>query len=684
MAATRNRGVTKFHWVALVVLLLTLACALGLNGYVTGEVSGSGTVRPPGDDRQVPVAVRTGGPVVGPHAGTIDTARIPAKTVVLTFDDGPDPTWTPQVLDVLARHHVPGTFFLVGSEVVRHPDLVRREVAEGNEVGNHSFTHPDLTNIASWEQDWQVSQTQLALVGVTGKTTTLMRPPYSFSNDSLDDRAWQLVQELHDQGYITVLADLDGRDWERPGVPAIVRNSTPKNGRGAIVLLHDAGGDRSQTVKALDVLIPQLKAWRGRVLLWATQASVKVSFALAAILVLAGTLTLARLLLMVVFARRHGRARRTWVWGPPVTEPVSVVVPAYNEREGIEAAVRSLVASRHPVEVVVVDDGSTDGTAEIVEALDLPQVTLIRQENAGKPAALNHGVRAAEHDVVVLVDGDTRFEPETVARLVQPFADPDVGAVSGNAKVGNRQGLLGRWQHIEYVMGFNLDRRLYDVLQCMPTIPGAVGAFRRQALLDVGGVSDDTLAEDTDLTIAVVRAGWKVVYEQTARAWTEAPASWGQLWKQRYRWCYGTLQAMWKHRRAVVERGPSGRFGRRGLVAMALFQVLLPLAAPAMDAYLLYGVLFLDVRTTAILWGGFIAAQLLTAAYAFRLDGESLRPLWSLPLQQIVYRQLMYLVVVQSVFTAVYGVRLPWVKLRRTGDVVLPTDTPPDPVRAQR
>jgi cellulose synthase/poly-beta-1,6-N-acetylglucosamine synthase-like glycosyltransferase len=359
-----------------------------------------------------------------------------------------------------------------------------------------------------------------------------------------------------------------------------------------------------------------------------------------------------------------------------VTEAVSVVVPAYNEKEGIEAAIASLVASRHPLEVVVVDDGSTDGTAELVQSLILEQgweqVRLVRQENAGKPAALNTGIAAARHDLLVLVDGDTRFEPDTVAGLVQPLADPTVGAVSGNAKVGNRRGLLGRWQHIEYVMGFNLDRRLYDVLRCMPTVPGAIGAFRRTALLEVGGVSSDTLAEDTDLTAALVRAGWAVVYQDDARAWTEAPASWGQLWKQRYRWCYGTLQAMWKHRHAVLESGSSGRFGRRGLLAMLLFQVLLPLTAPAMDAFLLYGLLFLDLPTTLALWGGFQTAQLATAAYAFHLDHEPLRPLWTLPLQQIVYRQLMYLVVLQSVFTALAGLRLPWEKLRRTGDVHLP------------
>jgi cellulose synthase/poly-beta-1,6-N-acetylglucosamine synthase-like glycosyltransferase len=352
-----------------------------------------------------------------------------------------------------------------------------------------------------------------------------------------------------------------------------------------------------------------------------------------------------------------------------VTEPVSVVIPAYNEKEGMEGAIRSILGSEHAVEVIVVDDGSTDGTAELVDSLNLLGVTVIRKPNGGKPSALNVGIRAARHDLLVLVDGDTRFEPETVRRLVQPFADLRVGAVSGNAKVGNRRRMLGRWQHIEYVMGFNLDRRLYDVLQCMPTIPGAIGAFRRQVLVDVGGVSDDTLAEDTDLTASIVRAGWRVVYEDSARAWTEVPSSVRQLWKQRYRWCYGTLQAMWKHRRAVIERGPSGRFGRRGLFFLWLFQVVLPLTAPAMDAFLVYGLIFLDVRMTLLLWGGLMATQLLSAVVAFRLDGEPVRVLWALPLQQVVYRQLMYLIVLQSVFTAFSGIHLPWEKLRRTGEV---------------
>jgi cellulose synthase/poly-beta-1,6-N-acetylglucosamine synthase-like glycosyltransferase len=172
--------------------------------------------------------------------------------------------------------------------------------------------------------------------------------------------------------------------------------------------------------------------------------------------------------------------------------------------------------------------------------------------------------------------------------------------------------------------------------------------------------------------MALTRAGWHVVYEETARAWTEAPATLRQLWTQRYRWSYGTMQAMWKHRRAFVERGPSGRFGRLGLPFLALFQVVMPMAAPLIDVMALYGVFFYDQVQSAAAWLGMLALQFLTAFIAFRLDRESLRPIWVLPLQQFVYRQLMYLVVIRSALTALAGARLRWQKLRRTGDVAVP------------
>jgi cellulose synthase/poly-beta-1,6-N-acetylglucosamine synthase-like glycosyltransferase len=216
-------------------------------------------------------------------------------------------------------------------------------------------------------------------------------------------------------------------------------------------------------------------------------------------------------------------------------------------------------------------------------------------------------------------------------------------------------------------MGFNLDRRMFEIGECMPTIPGAIGAFRRGVLVDVGGVPSTTLAEDTDLTMAIVRSGWRVVYEESAIAWTEAPSTLRQLWRQRYRWCFGTMQAMWKHRRALLDRGASGRLGRRGLVYLIVFQFLLPLAAPAVDIYGLYGLLFLPWLTVAAVWFGFVLLQAFTAAYALRLDGERLGPLWTLPFQQIVYRQLMYLVVIQSTIAALAGIRLRWQRVARTG-----------------
>jgi cellulose synthase/poly-beta-1,6-N-acetylglucosamine synthase-like glycosyltransferase len=458
------------------------------------------------------------------------------------------------------------------------------------------------------------------------------------------------------------------------------------------VMMHDGGGDRSQTVEALKQLIPALQSngyhfatvshaigvgspwtpattWqrvRGTVITESVVASRWLVGLLRALFLIVGALAVLRVLVLLIFARRH--AKRQPPAAARVRPGVSIIVPAYNERAGIQACVRSLVASTYGTfEVIVVDDGSTDDTAALVEALALPPVRVIRQHNGGKPAALNTGTAAARYEILVLVDGDTVFEPDTLDRLVGPFADPAVGAVSGNAKVGNRRGLIGRWQHIEYVIGFNLDRRMFDVLKCMPTVPGAVGAFRAVALASVGGVSDDTLAEDTDITMALCRAGWLVVYAPEARAWTEAPATLGQLWRQRFRWCYGTLQSIWKHRRALVERGASGRLGRRGIPYLLVFQVLLPLLAPVIDVAAVFGLFTDDARTIGLTWLAFLGVQFVGAAYAFVLDGEQLRTLWALPIQQIVYRQLMYLVVIQSLASAAYGARLRWHKLHRTG-----------------
>jgi len=405
------------------------------------------------------------------------------------------------------------------------------------------------------------------------------------------------------------------------------------------------------------------------------QAADRAVAALAVLLTIASVLTVVRLSLLVGFAAAHRRrARRGPARQPRRQEPgyrpdVSVVIPAYNEAAGIAATIRSVVASRYRgrIEVIVVDDGSADGTAAIARSLGIPHVRVISQPNSGKPGALNRGIAEARSDILILVDGDTIFQADTIGRLIAPLAAADIGAVSGNTKVGNRRGFLGGWQHLEYVMGFNLDRRLFDMLGTIPTVPGAIGAFRRAALAAVGGASTDTLAEDTDLTMALCRSPWRVVYAPGAIAWTEAPASLRQLWRQRYRWSYGTMQAIWKHRRAVIEPGPSGRFGRYCLTYLALYHVLLPLIAPVVDVFSIYGLVFLNPVKVTLFWLTFVLLQALAGGYALRLDGERLRALWILPLQQIVYRQLMYLVTIQSVITALAGTRQRWQASSRIG-----------------
>jgi cellulose synthase/poly-beta-1,6-N-acetylglucosamine synthase-like glycosyltransferase len=404
--------------------------------------------------------------------------------------------------------------------------------------------------------------------------------------------------------------------------------------------------------------------------------SVRVAYALTvaisvALIVIAALVAL-RAVLLFALAGHHVRVTRGRT--PPDHVPsITIVVPAYNEEVGIERSVRSLAASEYPdFEVVIVDDGSTDRTAEIVSGLDLDVVRLVRQDNAGKAAALNTGIEVSDSEVVVMVDGDTIFEPGTLRTLVQPLADPEVAAVSGNTKVGNRRSLLGRWQHIEYVMGFNLDRRMYEVLQCTPTVPGAAGAFRRDVLAELGGVPSDTLAEDTDLTLAIGRAGHRVVYAENARAWTEAPSTLSALWRQRYRWSFGTMQAVFKHRGAVVSRDRrQRRIGHRALPYMLMFQIVLPALAPLIDLFALYGLLFTGAARTLVIWGAFNLVQLAIAAYGFRLDRERMSPLWALPLQQFVYRQLMYLVIIESSVSALQGVRSGWRHVPRTGDVVV-------------
>ncbi|MFF4346986.1 bifunctional polysaccharide deacetylase/glycosyltransferase family 2 protein [Streptomyces sp. NPDC001530] len=662
------------HWLLLILVLPLMFASLLFEGWTNNEVDAP---QPRHDCTEpVPKAVSQGGPVLRINGDKVKSASIPAHTVALTFDGGPDPVWTPRLLDLLRRHRAQATFFLFGSQAARYPELVRRIRAEGHEIGSNTYTGADLGASSAIRSRMELSLTQTALAGSGSVRTTLLRMPQTTSVDTLCGAEWKAARSAAANGYLLVAAD----KWNRKPSQGVIRqfSQTELAYKETEKLLNDRNIDKFTTVTAglrlpaVNTPVSTFERGQGKGLIWVSAMGHAFSSGMTWVLGVAGALGVLRLLTLVVFARAHVRRLTSFRPGAPrlreINDPVTILIPAYNEEAGIESTIHSLLASTHPyLQIIVIDDGSTDQTADLATWINDPRVMVIRQPNAGKAAALNTGLAHAMHEIVVMVDADTVFEPDAIYRLVQPLAHPAVGAVSGNTKVGNRRGLLGRWQHLEYVFGFNLDRRMFEVLECMTTVPGAIGAFRRDALMGVGGVSDDTLAEDTDLTMALWRAGWRVVYEESAIAWTEVPSSLRQLWRQRYRWCYGTIQAMWKHRRAVVELGPAGRFGRRGLSYLALFQVALPLMAPIVDLFALYGVLFLSPLQSAGVWLAFLVPQLICAGYALRLDGERVRALWSMPFQLFVYRQLMYLVVIQSLVAILLGTRLRWHRMDRSG-----------------
>jgi cellulose synthase/poly-beta-1,6-N-acetylglucosamine synthase-like glycosyltransferase/peptidoglycan/xylan/chitin deacetylase (PgdA/CDA1 family)/spore germination protein YaaH len=645
--------------------------------------------------------------------------------VALTFDDGPDAEWTPRVLDILKRERVLATFFIIGENGMENPELVRRVVAEGHDIGNHTFTHPNLGEIPGRLTDLELNATERLIESLTGRSTTLFRPPYfGDAEPTTPDEVDPVVRAQH-LGYITVGLHVDPDDWALPGVEEIVKKSVEgvtdqsadEDRRGQVVLLHDGGGDRSQTVQALPEIIHQLRARGYRFVTVSELAGLSQSQTMPVVPVQSGLVAradavsfyasslagwLIRLLFIVGLVLgvgrlliigglalaqwRRSRRRELTNAGEGFRPFISVIVPAYNEEKVIAKTIESLLGSDYePFEVIVVDDGSPDRTCEVVRARfgDDRRVKLYTKENGGKAEALNYGMRRARGEIIVALDADTVFPPRTLGAMARRFHDPKVGAVAGNAKVGNRINLVTRWQALEYVTSQNLDRRAFALLNCITVVPGAVGAWRRELLEGVGGFSSDTLAEDQDLTLRVRRLGYKVGYEEEAVAWTEAPDTFRGLTKQRFRWSFGTLQCMWKHRDALLRP----RYGALGFVALPnvwVFQILFPLVSPVMDLAFIWTMMqallerlehpaeqaLSNPKQVLFYYALFLAVDWLAAGFAFLLEKREQRSLlWWLPLQRFGYRQVMYVVMLKSLAAAARGALVGWGKLERKATV---------------
>src|SRR6266849_5774670 len=649
-----------------------------------------------------------------PLSFNIDQFGAANKKIALSFDDGPDPEWTPKILDVLKEKSVPGVFFVIGNMANQRPDILKREYAEGHEIGNHTFTHPKFDdNITHTEIRWQLNLTERLIESTLGAKSILFRPPYGI--DHQPEYAEEVAQLPYPQelGYLIVGQRIDPDDWsQRDGKPIpakeIVESVLRQADKGNIVLLHDGGGDRSQTLAALPQIIDALRAdgyqlvsvsdligkTRAQVMLplsaeeqfearadgfiftlfqW-SRFFIGIIFILGIVLVSGRTVIIG--LLALIEKLRPGHAVM-----PDPPPSVTVLIPAHNEENVIVQTVTSvLLSDLKDLRIIVVDDGSADKTGELLDVnfSHEPRVRIIHQVNRGKAAALNLAMSQADTEIVVTIDADTEIESDAISKLVRHFSNPTVGAVAGNVKVGNRSRWLTRWQALEYITSQNMEKRAFDLLNCITVVPGALGAWRKKAIEAAGGITADTVAEDADLTIGIRRLGWRISYDEQAIAWTEAPETPGALIRQRFRWTFGTLQSFWKHS-GTLFRPKYGTLGWIALPNIFVFQLALPLISPIIDLLFLGSVALWALENLHLSWLptihattddllrsvfffiGFLLIDVFTCVLAFALERkEDWTLLVPVLLQRFYYRQLMYVVLFRSVKEAVHGRPVGW------------------------
>ncbi len=640
------------------------------------------------------------------------------KQVVLTFDDGPDPEYTPKILKILKDENVPACFFVIGINAEDNLPLLRRIYNEGHEIGNHTFTHPNMATVSPDRALNEMDATRLLIESVTGHSTILFRAPYNADSEPTRAEELRPVALSRKDNYYTVGESIDPEDWE-PGVTAdsIYQRTIKeyeKNPAKGIILFHDAGGNRQATVDALPRIIHYFK---NKGIQFTTVASLlhkskdevmpvaksnllqldgdvagtvyfiqhffEAAFWLAIILGLLRVCVLGTMAFMQGRRSKKEKALLTFATDQPA---VSIIVPAYNEELNAVKTIYNLLQQQYPaIEIIFVDDGSKDKTYEVVSRAfeNESRVKVITKANGGKASALNTGIAMAGTAFVICIDADTQLKADAIAQLMKYFSLPVtvnkkgkvemVAAVAGNVKVGNERNILTKWQSIEYTTAQNFDRRAFDLINGITVVPGAIGAFRKKVIEEVGGFTTDTLAEDCDLTIRILKAGYRIRNCCEAVAITEAPETLNQFMKQRFRWSYGIMQSFFKHREACFNPRYKG-LGMLSLPNIFLFQIILPILAPIADLMLIASIILSgrqpqNLSHTLVFYLVFLLVDVFVSVFAFSFEKERISKLkWLIP-QRFVYRQLMYVVLFKALRKAVKGESQGWGVLKRTGNV---------------
>jgi cellulose synthase/poly-beta-1,6-N-acetylglucosamine synthase-like glycosyltransferase/peptidoglycan/xylan/chitin deacetylase (PgdA/CDA1 family)/spore germination protein YaaH len=632
--------------------------------------------------------------------------------IVLTFDDGPDPDYTPRILDILKREHCPAAFFVVGSMAEKNIQILRREFDEGHEIGNHTYFHPDISTISLQRVNLELTATRRIIEAVTGRSTILFRPPYNADAEPQTLAEIIPVAEARRQSYITVGESIDPWDWY-PGVTAdsIIARVEAQKDAGSFLLLHDAGGEtREQTVKALPEII---HFFRSHGYQFTTIADVLhksdaelmppisddansgfigffyriyvngafyINWFLIYLFLTAIFLALGRVVLIGILAIRQfteSKKYRALQQKDVELPPVSIIVPGYNEEITANKTIESLLKTDYPdFEIIFVNDGSKDNTFEVVNKAygKHPLVQVLDKPNGGKASALNFGISHAKNAFVICIDADTQLKNDAVFHLMTYFIDEEIGAVAGTVKVGNTHNMITNFQSIEYITAQNMDRRAFDLINSITVVPGAIGAFRKSAIFNVGGFTYDTLAEDCDLTMRILKAGYIVKNCAEAIAYTEAPETVNMLLKQRFRWSFGVIQSFWKNKDALFNKKYKF-FGMIGMPNILLFQIILPLFSPIADLMMVFGLFGGHPGKILFYYVAFIVVDFIVGIIAFWMEKEDYKKLWYIIPQRFIWRQLMYYILIKSVRRALKGELSGWGAVKRTGSVTMKAAT---------
>lgn len=635
------------------------------------------------------------------------------KKLVLTYDDGPDPTYTRQILDTLSKYKVPATFFVVGIEAENNIPLIKRIYREGHELGNHTFTHPNMAEVSRKRALLEIDATRLLLECITGHSTIMFRAPFNADSDPEKSEEMVPVALSRTRNYITIGESIDPEDWQKAEIPELNGDSIfnrvlniynfhlSNNDSANIILLHDAGGDRSATVEATgkiiryfqargyefvtvasllhkqpDEMMPPVEKGMGYTLLQFNYIIAEAGYVLShffyALFLVFLVLGVIRTLILGYLAwkqkRKEKRAGEQQWQNPP---PVSIIVPAYNEEVNAVSSLHNLLRCDYPdFNIIFVDDGSSDRTYEIVAAefANHPKVKVLTKFNGGKSSALNYGIEHTDAPYVVCIDADTKLMPDAVSQLMHNFMDEKVGAVAGIVKVGNEVNLLTKWQSIEYTVSQNFDRKGFAYTNCITVVPGAIGAFKKAVLQEAGGFTTDTLAEDCDITMRILRAGYIVANEPNAIALTESPETLKMFFKQRQRWTFGVMQTFWKHKDALF----NNRYKSLAWIALPdilLFKYIIPFFSPIGDLIMLLGLFTENRGRIAMYYLVFLLFDAMIAALAFAFEKEKpWKLVWLIP-QRLIYRWLMIIVLFRSYRRAIKGELQHWGVLKRTGNV---------------